>query len=46
MKVLWFNLSTPKNYNSTSTLLGGWQDSLEEIVRNEGNIQLYIAFKQ
>lgn len=45
MKVLWFNLSTPKNYNSTSTLLGGWQDSLEEIVRNEGNIQLYIAFK-
>lgn len=45
MKVLWFNLSTPKNYNSTNTLLGGWQDSLEEIVKKELNIDLYIAFK-
>lgn len=46
MKVLWFNLSTPRNYNSTTkTLLGGWQDSLEEIIKTELNIDLYIAFK-
>lgn len=46
MKVLWFNLSTPKNYNSDGrTLLGGWQDSLESIVKAYSNIELYIAFK-
>lgn len=46
MKVLWFNLNTPKNYNSGErTLLGGWQDSLETIVKANTDIELYIAFK-
>lgn len=45
MKVLWFEISVPSNYQSTGNVLGGWQDSLERIVKNDKNIELYIAFE-
>lgn len=46
MKVLWFNRSCPAIYKeSLGTLLGGWQDSLEKILKNNTDIELYIAFK-
>ena len=45
MKVLWFNRSCPAIYKeSLGTLLGGWQDSLERILKNNTDIELYIAF--
>lgn len=45
MKVLWFEISTPSRYRSTTKVIGGWQDSLENIVRECKNIELYIAFE-
>lgn len=46
MKILWFNLRAPKNYNTkTKSVLGGWQDSLESIIKQYTDIELYIAFK-
>lgn len=46
MKVLWFEVSVPKRYYSDKVPIGGWQDSLEEIVRNYcKNIDLTIAFE-
>lgn len=47
MKVLWFNRSCPVIYKeSRGALLGGWQDSLESILKiNNTDIELYIAFK-
>lgn len=46
MKILWFNRSIPVSYIEThGGLLGGWQDSLECIVKCYSNIELFIAFK-
>lgn len=46
MKVLWFELAIPSRYNNKGlTIYGGWQDSLENIVRNYLDIELIIAFK-
>ncbi len=46
MKILWFNISVPKGYNSgNKSLLGGWQDSLEDIIKCQSNIELYVVFK-
>lgn len=46
MKVLWFNLSCPSNYDTDDNrVLGGWQDSLEAIVKNMREIELMVAFK-
>ena len=45
MKVLWFEVTEPSNYRNEGSVLGGWQDSLEAIVRNNKDIELHIAFK-
>lgn len=45
MKVLWFEISTPSKYKDKKGVLGGWQDSLEEIVSKSNDIELYIAFE-
>lgn len=44
MKVLWFEITTPSLYERTNMVLGGWQDSLESVIKSEGNIELYVAF--
>lgn len=44
MKVLWFEITRPSRYQKGKAPIGGWQDSLERIMRTEQNIQLYIAF--
>lgn len=44
MKVLWFECTTPGRYKS-GEVLGGWQDSLETIVKDFPEIELTIAFE-
>lgn len=44
MKILWFEVTEPSAYISGGNPIGGWQDSLERIVRTIPNIELYIAF--
>ncbi len=44
MKVLWFEVTQPSGYNNSGIVAGGWQDSLESIVRTETSVELCIAF--
>ncbi|MCQ2204765.1 MAG: glycosyltransferase [Bacteroidales bacterium] len=44
MRVLWLSTCVPNNYNNGGRLIASWQDSLENIVRRESNIQLAVAF--
>lgn len=44
MNVLWFEVSTPCRYENSGVVTGGWQDSLERIIRSCDNIKLTIAF--
>lgn len=44
MKVLWFEVTEPVKYSSGGTPIGGWQDSLERIIRKEPNIELTVTF--
>ena len=44
MKVLWFEVTEPSAYSSEGSPIGGWQDSLERIVRTVPEIELMIAF--
>lgn len=44
IKVLWFEVTTPSRYNNQGVVIGGWQDSLEAIVREVPEIELYVAF--
>lgn len=44
MKVLWFEITVPSKYKNADAVLGGWQDSLEKIVCQGQDIELYIAF--
>lgn len=44
MRVLWFEVTEPAAYASGGQPLGGWQDSLERIVRTVPDIELIIAF--
>ena len=45
MKILWFEVTTPSRYNGQGLVIGGWQDSLERIVRTCDDIELYVAFE-
>lgn len=45
IKVLWFEVSIPGCYIEHGAVIGGWQDSLENIVRNIEEISLFIAFE-
>lgn len=44
MKVLWLEVTEPSAYASGGNTIGGWQDSLERIVRTMSDIELTIAF--
>lgn len=44
MKLLWFEVTEPSAYVSGGAPIGGWQDSLERIVRTIPNIELIIVF--
>lgn len=44
MRVLWFEITEPAKYVSFKNPIGGWQDSLERIVRSIPEIDLEIAF--
>ena len=43
MKVLWFEVTTPQNFSKNETVVGGWQDALEHVVKKTG-IELVVAF--
>ena len=43
-KILWFEITTPSRYKNANNVLGGWQDSLENIVRTIPDVELSIAF--
>lgn len=45
MRVLWFEVTVPSRYKFEDAPIAGWQDSLEEIVRTCGDIELVIAFE-
>ena len=45
MKVLWFEISTPSRYKDDGRVVCGWQDALENIVKDSREIELYIAFE-
>lgn len=45
IKVLWFEVGEPSQYTGNGTVLGGWQDSLERLVKQCDNISLYVAFE-
>ena len=47
MKVLWFETSKPARYldGQKQLVVRGWQDALEEIVRQHSEIELFIAFE-
>lgn len=45
LKVLWFEVTVPGRYKNDGIPVGGWQDSLECIVRKHSDIKLYIAFE-
>lgn len=45
MRILWFEVSTPGFYVGSGAVVGGWQDSLENIVKNINEIELYIVFE-
>ena len=45
MRVLWFEVTVPSRYRNAGIVIGGWQDSLENIVRECPEIELYIAFE-
>lgn len=45
MKVLWFEISQPCNYNNSSkTPIAGWQDALQDYISKQKEIELGIAF--
>lgn len=45
MRVLWFEINTPSCYSSDNRVVGGWQDSLECIVKRYSDIELIVAFE-
>ena len=44
MKLLWFEVTEPSAYSSDGAPIGGWQDSLERIVRTIPDRELTISF--
>ena len=44
MKILWLEVTEPSTYVSRKHPIGGWQDSLERIVRTIPEIELVVAF--
>lgn len=45
MRVLWFEITEPGRYNPEKAPVGGWQDSLQDIVMQHHDVQLAIAFE-
>ncbi len=44
MRVLWFEVTEPSSYVSGGELRGGWQDSLERIMKTSSRLELFIVF--
>lgn len=45
MKVLWFEVTPPGAYLGQGWVIGGWQDSLERIIKQVPDIELSVAFE-
>lgn len=44
MRILWFEVTPPARYVNSDTIIAGWQDSLETIVKEISGAELFIAF--
>lgn len=47
MKILWFETSQPARYlgGCKQLVVRGWQDALEELIRQHPEIELFVAFE-
>lgn len=45
LKVLWFEVTIPSAYREDGIVVGGWQDSLEKVIKTAKDIELFIAFE-
>lgn len=45
LKVLWFEVTIPSAYREDGIVVGGWQDSLEKVIKMAKDIELLIAFE-
>lgn len=45
MRILWFEITEPGQYVSDKAPVGGWQDSLQDIIMTHNDIELAIAFE-
>ena len=43
MKVLWYEITVPAQYVDSTIPIAGWQDSLQTIVSQHDEIDLYIG---
>lgn len=45
MRILWFEITEPGRYVSDKAPVGGWQDSLQNIIMTYKDVELAIAFE-
>ena len=45
MKILWCEMTTPSRYNGQGEVVCGWQDALENIIKDLEEVELYITFE-
>ncbi len=45
IRVLWFEVTRPQRYRRDARVIGGWQDSLEDLVSDSKEIELVVAFE-
>lgn len=45
MKVLWYEITVPSRYKFSRVSTTGWQDSLQDIVMQHKDLELYIVFE-
>lgn len=45
MRILWFEVTRPQRYCNDGRVIGGWQDSLENLVAGMPEIELIVAFE-
>lgn len=43
-RIMWFEVTEPSGYRNSSSVIAGWQDSLEKIIVSE-DIELIVAFE-
>ena len=42
-RIMWFEVTEPSGYRNSSSVIAGWQDSLEKIIVSE-DVELVVVF--